>query len=98
MPTYIILLNFTEQGIRTVRELPQRWDNSRRAIEAAGGTIQLFLTMGQHDMVAIGEFPSDEAAATLTLAIGSQGNVRTTTLRAFSEEEGRRIVQGLPSA
>jgi len=98
MPTYVSLVNFTDQGIRNVRDIPDRWDNARNNIEAAGGSIQFFLTMGQYDVVAIIEAASDEAAATIALAVGSQGNVRTTTLRAFPEDEARKIVQGLPTA
>ena len=54
--------------------------------------------MGQYDLVAISEFPSDEVAATVALAIGSQGNVHTTTLKAFPEAEARRIIEAMPSA
>jgi uncharacterized protein with GYD domain len=98
MLRYITLVNFTDQGVRTIRDLPQRWDDGRKAIEATGGGIQFYLTMGQYDVVAIAEFPSDEVAATAMLAVGSRGNIRTTTLKAFSEEEARKIVQALPSA
>ena len=76
MPTYITLLNFTDQGIRNVRDLPQRLDAARQVVEAAGGKLQIFLTMGQYDAVAVAEAPNDEAIATIMLAIGSRGNVR----------------------
>ena len=98
MPTYIVLVDFTDQGIRTIRDAPQRMDNARRAIETAGGTLQLFLTLGEHDMVAIIEVPNDEAYASFALATGSLGNIKTTTLKAFPEAEARRIIAGLPSA
>ncbi len=98
MPTYIVLGNYTEQGIRNIHQSPDRLDAARQAIESAGGSIQFFLTIGQHDLVAIVEAPSDEAFASIVLAIGSQGNVRTTSLRAFPEDEFRRIVGGIPSA
>ena len=97
MPTYIILGNYTDQGIRNIRESPQRLDAARQAIEAVGGSIQWFLTMGQYDFVIIGEAPSDEVYAAIVLAVGSQGNIRTTSLKAFPEPEYRRIIQGLPS-
>ena len=97
MPRYIMLVNFTDQGIHTIKELPRRWDDSRKAIEAAGGSIEFHLTMGEYDVVAIAEFPSDEVAATVALAVGSRGNIRTTTMKAFSEEEARKIVQALPA-
>ncbi len=98
MPTYVMLGSYTDQGIRNIRQTAQRWDANRRQIEAAGGTIQRFITMGQYDFVNIVEMPSDEAYASLTMATGSQGNVRLTSMRAFTEEEARRIIQGLPSA
>ena len=97
MPTYVILGNYTDQGIRNIRESPQRLDAARQAIEAVGGSIQWFLTMGQYDFVIIGEAPSDEVYAAIVLAVGSQGNIRTTSLKAFPEPEYRRIIQGLPS-
>lgn len=98
MPKYVTLVSFTDQGIQTVRDLPQRWDAARKAVEAVGGSIELYLTMGQYDQVVITEFPSDEAGVIAALAIGSGGNVRTETLKAFPEEEARKIVQGLPPA
>ena len=98
MPTYVMLANFTDQGIRNVRDVPQRWDAGRKAIEAAGGSIQFFLTMGQYDLVAIIDLPNDEAAATLALGIGSQGNIRTTTLKGFTEDEARKVFAAIPAA
>ena len=96
MPTFISLINFTDQGIRTIRDLPERWKTSKAAIEAAGGSIQLYLTMGQYDEVAITEFPTDEAGAIVALTVGSHGNIRTETLKAFSEEEAVKIIGGMP--
>ncbi|MEE8443334.1 MAG: GYD domain-containing protein [Dehalococcoidia bacterium] len=98
MPTYIALGNYSQQGIRTIRESPNRLDAARQAVEAAGGSVQWFLTMGQYDFVFITEAPSDEAYASLMLTIASLGSVRTTSLRAFPEPEYRRIIEGLPSA
>ena len=98
MPTYVILGNYTDQGIRNIRESPQRLDAARQAVEAAGGSMQWFLTMGQYDFVVIAEAPSDEGFATVMLTIGSLGSIRTTSLKAFPEPEYRRIIQGLPSA
>ena len=98
MPKYITPVKFSDQGIRTMRDLPQRWENRRKAMEAAGGSIEYYLTMGQYDVVAIMDLPSDEAAATAALAVGSRGDIHTETLKAFSEEEALSIVQGLPPA
>jgi len=97
MPTYISLVKWTDQGIRNIKESPQRLDATKKAIEAAGGKlISFYLTMGRYDQVIIVEGPSDETAATLVLSAGSQGNVRTETLRAFPEAEYRDIIAKIP--
>ncbi len=97
MPMYIALLNYTEHGIKDVKNAPNRVAAARRGIEAAGGKMHAFyLTMGQYDAVTINEAPSDEAAAAVALAIGAEGNVRTTTMRAFTEKEMAAIIGGLP--
>ena len=96
MAKYITLVNFTDLGIRNVKELSDRWDGARKAIEATGGKVEFYLTMGQYDQVVITEFPSDEVGAAAALAIGSQGNVRTETLKAFDEAAARKVIQGMP--
>jgi len=97
MPTYIVLVNWTDQGIRNVKESPQRLDATKKAIEAAGGKlIGFYLTMGRYDEVLIVEGPSDEVAATLALSAGSQGSVRTETLKAFPEAQYRGIIAKIP--
>ena len=97
MPLYITLLRWTQQGVQNIKESPARLEQAKAAITAAGGELKAFyLTMGQYDAVAIGEAPNDEAYARTILAIASAGAVRTETLRAFSEEEYRRIIAALP--
>ena len=97
MPTYIILYKLTDQGIRNIKEAPQRIEEGIKALEAAGGkVIGFYSVMGEYDYVSIGEAPNDETAVALALAIGSQGNVRTTTLKAFTKEEFAEIVKKLP--
>ncbi len=97
MPTYITLYRFTQQGVESIKDSPARLDAGRAAVEAAGGKlIGFYLTLGQYDAIAISEAPDDKTAATLLLAIGSQGNVRTETLRAFTEDEYRGIIAALP--
>ncbi len=97
MATYIILINFTEQGIRNIKDSPSRLDAARQAMKDMGGELKdTYLTIGAHDLVAVVEAPSDEVLAKFALVIGSQGNVRTTTLRAFTEAEYRGIIQSLP--
>ncbi len=97
MATYIILIDYTDQGIRNVKDSPNRLDAAKELAKDLGGEIkQTYLTLGGHDLVAILELPDDEAVARFGLGIGSSGNVRTTTLRAFSEDEYREIIASLP--
>lgn len=97
MPTYITLIQFTQQGIQNIKESPARLDAAKAGIEAVGGRfIGYYLTMGRYDAVIISEGPDDEAVARILLATGAQGNVRTETLRAFDEDEYRRLIATLP--
>jgi len=93
MPTYISLAKWTDQGIRNVKESPQRFDAFKKGVEAAGGkVIGFYLTMGRYDMVVIVEAPSDEAATTMILSVGRLGSVRTETMKAYPEEQYRGII------
>ncbi|MGH2543860.1 MAG: GYD domain-containing protein [Ardenticatenaceae bacterium] len=97
MPAYITLVNFTEQGVRNVKGTVDRARAAAQSSQEAGGRIiGTWWTLGPYDAVIISEGPDDESAARLLLAAGIQGYVRTMTMRAFSEEEMERIVQGLP--
>jgi uncharacterized protein with GYD domain len=97
MPTYITLLSFTQKGVENIKESPARLDRAKAAIKAAGGEMKAwYLTLGQYDAVTISEAPNDEMYATTLLAIAAGGAVRTQTLRAFTEEEYRKIVASVP--
>jgi uncharacterized protein with GYD domain len=97
MPTYISLIRFTQKGIETIKEGPKRLDAAKERFRAAGGELKAFyLVTGEYDAVAIAELPNDEAVARLALANASMGNVRTETLRAFTEGEYRKIIAALP--
>jgi len=97
MPTYVTLVHYTEQGVKTFKDLPARLEDTRKAGEAAGAKlIAFYLTMGQYDAVLISDAPDDETVAKLALAAGGRGNVRTETLRAFTEDEARRLAEQLP--
>jgi len=97
MSAYVTLFSWTEQGVRNAKDTVNRAKALRQATEAAGGRlIGIWWTLGQHDGVVIFEAPNDETATRLLVATGMLGNVRTETMRAFSEEEMERIVQGLP--
>jgi uncharacterized protein with GYD domain len=94
MPSYIVLMSLTDQGIKTIKDAPARIEVMSKSLEAAGGRMVGFYTvMGQYDYVAIVEGPDDEAAMTQLITLGMLGNVRTTTLRAFSAKEFAKIVK-----
>jgi uncharacterized protein with GYD domain len=97
MATYIILTNWTQKGIENVKESPNRLDDAKKAFQAAGGELkEFFLVTGRYDMVVVAEAPDAETVAKLALIIGSGGAVRTETLRAYTEEEYRKIIAALP--
>ena len=97
MPTYIGLYKFTDQGIKNIKDAPGRVEEAIKGAEAMGGkVIGVYTVLGEYDYVTIGEFPSDEVAMTYALTLGSRGNVRTTTLKAFTKEEFAQIVKKLP--
>ena len=97
MPAYVTLFNFTEQGIRNIKESPDRAKAAAQAAQGMGARfIGIWWLLGQYDGVVVIEAPDDETATRLLIATGMQGNIRTMTMRAYSEEEMARIVQGLP--
>jgi uncharacterized protein with GYD domain len=97
MPTYISLINWTDQGIRTAKETLDRASAAAALAESLGGTIKdIYWTTGPHDIVTVAEFPDDATGTAFLLAAGSQGNLRTTTVRAFNHEEMAEILQKLP--
>jgi uncharacterized protein with GYD domain len=88
MPTYILLGNFTDQGIRNVKDTTKRAEAVRALAKKAKVTVKdMFWTMGRYDVVAILDAPDEATVATLGLSIGAAGNVRMQTLRAFTEAE-----------
>jgi uncharacterized protein with GYD domain len=96
MPAYVTLFNWTEQGIRNAKDTAKRAQAARELWEKHGGRfIGIWWTQGQYDGVVVHEAPDDETATQLLMTLAKQGNVRTTTLRAFGEEDIDRIVQGL---
>ena len=97
MVTYIVLMKLTDQGIKDIKNAPQRIEAAAKALEAMGGKMTgLYVTMGEYDYVAIGESPSDEVGMTFLLGLGAAGNVKTTTLKAFTKEQFAEMVKKLP--
>jgi uncharacterized protein with GYD domain len=97
MPTYILLANLTDQAIKAIKIAPKRIDKAIKNFEEMGGKlIGFYTTMGEYDYVVIGEAPSDEVAMAFLLRLGSAGDVRTKTLRAFTKEELAEMLKKLP--
>jgi uncharacterized protein with GYD domain len=93
MATYVTLLQFSDQGIRNVKDTTKRFEAAKELVKKAGVTFkETYWTVGQYDSVAILEAPNEEAITSALLSVGSLGNVRTQTLRAFSPEEMGRIL------
>ena len=92
---YIILTRFTDQGIRNVKDTTRRADAARSKAEKMGCKLTIYWTFGEQDAIAILEAPNDDAVMEFELKVGSLGNIRTTTLRAFTEEEIARVVDKL---
>jgi uncharacterized protein with GYD domain len=96
MPTYISLCSWTQQGIEKVKDSPARLDAAKKAFKAAGAELkQFYLTMGRCDMVIVSEAPNDETAAKAALTVAANGSIRTETLRAFTEDEYRKLLGSL---
>jgi len=92
----VSLVNWTDQGIRNVKESPKRADAVSALANKLGAKMQIFYTMGEYDLVAITEAPSDEVAMQLLLEIGRLGNVRTKTLKAWTVAEATKVIAKLP--
>ena len=96
MATFIALGNFTDQGIRNVKDTVKRADAVKEAAQKAGVTMKdIMWTLGSYDMVVIFEAPDDAAITAFALAVGAAGNVRTQTMRAFSRSEMSGILAKL---
>ncbi|MEU0387194.1 GYD domain-containing protein [Streptomyces chartreusis] len=93
MPTYVTLLNWTDQGIRNYKDTAKRAEAFGSAVQKLGAKlVSVYWTVGPYDLVAIVEAPDDETATAALLQLGGAGNVRTTTLRAFGREEMEGII------
>jgi uncharacterized protein with GYD domain len=97
MPTYVVLLNWTDQGIRNFKDSLERAEAAAGLAEQMGGRFkETYWTLGSYDVVAVIEAPDDETATAFALASGAQGNIRTTTLRAFDRDEFQQIIDKTP--
>ena len=97
MPTFMLSLNWTDQGIRSIKDAPKRAQGARDLAKKVGVEIkQIYLTAGESDLVVFLDTPNGDSAAKFALALSSQGNVRTRTARAWPEAEFQKLVSELP--
>ena len=97
MPTYISLIRFTQKGMEAIKEGPARLDAAKQAFQALGAKIKdFYLVTGKYDAIVVAEAPDDETIVKLSLGIAAKGNSRIETLRAFTEDQYRKIVAALP--
>jgi uncharacterized protein with GYD domain len=93
MATYIVLSDWTQQGVANFEQTVDRYDAGLNQLEAFGVSVkERYWTLGNHDMVSIVDAPNDEMLAAALLKLASLGNFRTTTLRAFSADEMRAVI------
>ena len=96
MATYIALMNWTDQGIKNVKGSPERLDAARKLAKKLGCELRdFYMTLGAYDMISVLEAPNDDAVAKFVLSTASAGNIRTTTLKAFSEADYRKLLGAL---
>jgi uncharacterized protein with GYD domain len=93
MPSYVTLINWTDQGVKNYKDSIDRYEAAKTAMGTLGVSFtDIYWTVGQYDLVGIIEAPDDETATAALLAVGAQGSIRTTTMRAFSAGEMRGII------
>jgi len=93
MPTYVSLLNWTDQGIKNFRQSTERAKDFTKLVEASGGKVrELVWTVGEYDLVTVADYPDEESAVEALLKVGAAGNIRSKTMRAFSAPEMEGIV------
>ena len=96
MTAYVMLLNWTDKGVASITDSPQRLDAAKKVLGEMGGHFkEFYMTMGEYDMVLLYEAPDDAVSARFALALGKLGNVRSRTLKAFPEQAYREIIRSL---
>ena len=96
MPTYLSLMRWTKEGLEKIKDSPSRLEAGKKAVEAVGGkVVGFYMLMGQYDMALIVEAPDDAVLARISLALSGKGATRSETLRAFTEDEYRKILSGI---
>ena len=93
MARYVVLLDWTQQGVQNFKDTVDRYEAAQEAFQELGVSFQdVYWTLGEHDLASVVEAPDDESLAAALLRLGAQGNVRTHTMRAFTQDEMRGVI------
>ena len=92
MPVYVVLGNWTDEGIKNAKDAPGRIKDTHRVVAETGGKMQLYYTLGEYDFVMVLDVPNDNAVLKILVWLGSEGNVRTKTLKAWTEDEAAKVL------
>jgi uncharacterized protein with GYD domain len=93
MPKYVTLYNWTDKGVASVKETVNRYQGARQLVESKGGKVDTILwTTGVYDIVTVTDFPDDETGSAVALQLGATGNLRSVTMRAFTEAEMQGVI------
>ena len=92
MPVFIVLGNWTDQGFKNAKDAPNRIKDTHKAVAEVGGKMQLYYTLGEYDFIMVFDVPDDKAIINTLVWLGSKGNVRTRTLKAWTEEEAAKVI------
>ena len=93
MARYVVLIDWTQRGVESFQESVDRYEAAQQAFQEIGVSFQdVYWTLGSHDIVSVVEAPDDESLAAALLRVASQGNIRTQTLRAFTQDEMRSVI------
>jgi uncharacterized protein with GYD domain len=97
MPKYVSLIDWTQQGVANFKDTVDRYEAAEQQFEQLGVRFtDVYWTLGEHDIVVVVEAPDDETATAALLAVSAQGNIRTKTMRAFSRDEMRAVIDKAP--
>ena len=92
MPAYIVLGNWTDEGIKNAKDAPGRIKDTHKVVAETGGKMQLYYTLGEYDFAMVLDVPNDKAVLKILVWLGSKGNVRTKTLKAWTEDEAAKVI------
>jgi uncharacterized protein with GYD domain len=94
VPKYVILLNWTDQGVKNVKDTVNRYQAAKQLVESKGGKFETILwTAGPYDLIAVTDVPDEETGTAINLQLGATGNLRTLTMRGFTEDEMKGIIE-----